>query len=393
MPYVVCLEDSMPAEIAPDFLSKLHYISESVTGFAFEGATLDRVRFDLKPGFTDAQTVSDRIAATARKMCRGYRPAEQKILKSRSLRPGSYVEDPHAELELRGDLFRFGPGRYGLGPRLVELVEVFDNRLRELARAFSASPFQFPSLIGAEALQRCKYLRSFPHSLNFVAHLREDVGAIQHFADNVTWNDNHLRVDGTDLAEIKTMLAPSICFHYYNQLQDRVLLEPSTVTGIGKCFRYESGNLRGLERLWDFTMREVIFVGSKEYVLSEREKSLELTALIFDEWELAYEIRSATDPFFIEEFASQSRFQLAFDLKFEIRADLPYKNDSLAAGSFNFHQDFFGRSFNINDAAGRPVNTGCIGFGLERLALAFVAQHGFDRQDWPASIADLIVER
>jgi hypothetical protein len=43
---------------------------------------------------------------------------------------------------------------------------------------------------------------------------------------------------------------------------------------------------------------------------------------------LSYEIRSATDPFFIEEYASAT-FQLAFDLKFEIRADLPYKQKTL----------------------------------------------------------------
>ena len=33
-------------------------------------------------------------------------------------------------------------------------------------------------------------------------------------------------------------------------------------TAAGHCFRYESRNIRGLERLWDFTMREIIYCGA-----------------------------------------------------------------------------------------------------------------------------------
>jgi len=37
------------------------------------------------------------------------------------------------------------------------------------------------------------------------------------------------------------------------------LLQPRVITAMGKCFRYESSNLSGLERLWDFNMREIVF--------------------------------------------------------------------------------------------------------------------------------------
>ena len=133
-------------------------------------------------------------------------------------------------------------------------------------------------------------------------------------------------------------------------------------------------------------MRELIFVGTQEYVASQREKTIEQTISLLDQWGFSYEIQSATDPFFIEEYATAT-FQLAFDLKFEIRAALPYKQRSLAIGSFNLHQDFFGSSLKITTNTGRPAFTGCVGFGLERLALAFVAQHGTDCRNWPESVA------
>jgi seryl-tRNA synthetase len=184
-------------------------------------------------------------------------------------------------------------------------------------------------------------------------------------------------------------LSPSVCFHLYAWFANRVL-NAQCVTAIGKCFRYESRNMAGLERLWDFTMREVIFLGTADYVLGHRQKTIDATVRILDRWGFAYEIKSATDPFFIEDYAPMAAFQLAFELKFEVLAPLPYSQKDLAIGSFNYHQDFFGRSFDISDADGVPIHTGCVGFGLERVALAFLAQHGLDPRAWPAEIAGRI---
>jgi len=147
--------------------------------------------------------------------------------------------------------------------------------------------------------------------------------------------------------------------------------------------------MRGLERLWDFTMRELIFVGPEAHVLAERQRAVERAVAFLDEWGLSYEIKSATDPFFIDEY-SASVFQLAFDLKYEFRAFLPYTGKTLAVGSFNFHRDHFGRAFDISCAEGEAATTGCVGFGLERLALAFLAQHGLDAKNWPEAVASTV---
>jgi seryl-tRNA synthetase len=267
------------------------------------------------------------------------------------------------------------------------LIEFFDRELSRMAKKFSAPPFQFPSLVGADALDRCKYIRSFPHSLTFVSHLREDLDLIQEFARAARWNGEDLECPRESLSRIECLLAPSVCFHWYAWLRDSRLLEPRSITAIGKCFRYESGNLKTLERLWDFTMREIIFVGPREFVLDQRQKAVDDTVTLFDEWGLSFEIKSATDPFFIEDYSSQTIFQSAFELKYEARASLPYKGDTLAVGSFNYHQDFFGRSFNISGESGEALHTSCVGFGLERLALAFLAQYGLDLGRWPEAVA------
>lgn len=378
---------ALPQLVANDFLSKLHYISDGLSGFEFSTPSLDRLNISFRPGReAEAEAIIERIVETARKMTSAFRSFTPKVLVSRMAHPARSTEDPHAALLKEGQLHRAGQGRYGLGPLPLRLMALFENSLLRMADRFDAPRYQFPSLIGADTLERCRYLKSFPHSLCLVSHLREDLPAIQDFARTAHWEDGGLAFDQSDLAKPKCLLAPSVCFHWYAWLADTVLPAPRTITAVGKCFRYESGNLTGLERLWDFSMRELIFTGPKSYVLEQRQLSMDAAVELLDQWGLAYEIQSATDPFFIEEFAMQSNFQRAFDLKFEVRAVLPYKGTSLAIASFNHHQDFFGRSFDIKDGSGVPIETGCIGFGLERLVLAFLAQHGVDARGWPESV-------
>jgi seryl-tRNA synthetase len=132
-------------------------------------------------------------------------------------------------------------------------------------------------------------------------------------------------------------------------------------------------------------MREIIFVGSEAYVLENRKKLVDLSVRLLDELGMAYEISTATDPFFVDSYAVQAAYQQGFELKFELLAPLPYSGKKLAVGSINYHQDFFGRSFGIEMPEG-PAHTGCIGFGYERLALAFIAQHGVNEKHWPDAV-------
>jgi hypothetical protein len=386
--YLARLNAILPAELVDDFLSKLFYVSALLTDFELTTAR-DAVSFRLPENSEPApEIIAGSIIEVAERMLRAFRPQETRILVSRR-HETRFADDPHPLLESSGDLIRFGPGRFGFGPRVVGLLDFFDRRTTQLAQTFAAEPYQFPTLIGAEVLERCKYLRSFPHSLSLVAHLNEDLRAIQNFARTARWDGTKLVCDEQDPTVIKCLLSPTICFHCYAWLQNSCLPAPRSFTAAGKCFRYESGNLGGLERLWDFTMREIIFLGPAEYVLSQREKAINESIKLLDEWQLSFEIISATDPFFVDEY-SMTSFQAAFDLKYEIQAPLPYRKKGVAVGSFNFHQDMFGRSLNISGADLQAVNTGCVGFGLERLVLAFLAQHGLNAKHWPEAVASKV---
>ena len=54
--------------------------------------------------------------------------------------------------------------------------------------------------------------------------------------------------------------------------------------------------------------------------------------------------------------------------------------------SCNCHLDHFGTAYDIRTSDGDVAHTACVGFGLERIALALFRAHGMDPSAWPASV-------
>ncbi len=102
------------------------------------------------------------------------------------------------------------------------------------------------------------------------------------------------------MAQPEACLSPPVCYHVYHRNQGVTLSPEGIVYGVrGRCFRYEASNLREMTRLWDFTMRELVFLGTSESVLHERARCAEIIGEFLDELGLAAEIRTASDPFYV----------------------------------------------------------------------------------------------
>src|SRR5207237_10695583 len=81
--------------------------------------------------------------------------------------------------------------------------------------SYQAAGHFFPSLIGADVLDRCRYVRNFPASLNLVSHLREDHEVIKEFARSVVWDGEQLVCDRTGLSAGDCLFSRSVSFHWY----------------------------------------------------------------------------------------------------------------------------------------------------------------------------------
>jgi len=135
-----------------------------------------------------------------------------------------------------------------------------------------------------------------------------------------------------------------------------------------------------------FRMREYVRAGTPEQVTSFRESWLERGRELIAEVGLPFEVDLANDPFFGRTGRIMAAGQREQGLKFELLVPINSAVSPTACLSFNYHQDHFGETWGIRTAAGEVAHTACVGFGLERVALALFKHHGLDVAAWPTGV-------
>jgi seryl-tRNA synthetase len=227
-----------------------------------------------------------------------------------------------------------------------------------------------------------------------VAHLVEDYDTIERFRRANEGARELVQPAAGALAPLDSCLLPALCYAVYAARERSAL--PSggaTVTCAGRCFRYESRNLTGVERLWEFGMREVVFLGDEGAVERARARAIEAAKDQLERWDLEGTIETANDPFFATARGGRAYWQRSGERKLELRLPVG-RNDggpyAIACASFNLHDRFFGAAFEIATDGGEPAASGCVGWGMERWMLACFAQHGFDPEAWPSWLSNRV---
>lgn len=290
-----------------------------------------------------------------------------------------------------GIAFEAGEGQVGFGEPLISLIDYFDRRIKSVAMSLpNAKEYLYPTLLPTRALEQCDYFNSFPQFVMFVTRLHNDMDVYRAFMKEYEVNPQITSGVFAHCHNHDYCLPPTMCYHSYHQHRGRQLDRDIVVTAKGKSFRFESKYSSGLERLWDFTIREIVFMGRQEFVLECREHFMRQAFSLMDELSLSGSCEVANDPFFVNvdaasKIGSQRMMELKYELNLNVRPD-----DAIAIGSFNYHDNFFGRNFDITQETGKPIASGCVGFGLERLVYAFLCQHGLHSNEWPQAVRSAV---
>ncbi|MFC6879082.1 MULTISPECIES: hypothetical protein [Actinomadura] len=393
--HVIGLDPPVPRTHADELATRVFFVSESIEDFALvpSEAGIGAVRVTVRDG-ADPGDLARKLRYVVANDVLGQRRAEPKVV-WRGTASGPPARDVFGDLLRRGAAWEAGEGQIGVGEPVLSLMDRLDARIRSLAVAeFGAVEHRYPTLIPTAAMRRCGYFQSFPQLMMFVSRLHGDVDAYRGFLGEIA--------DGGDPAEALRSraggadhcLPPTMCFHTYHRFADAPLPGGAlTVTSRGKSFRYEARYRRSLERLWDFTIREVVLLGPRARVLADRRRLMERAWDLMDELGLGGRCEVANDPFFADAGTAERVWsQHLLELKYELRLPLDAERD-VAVCSFNFHDRFFGESFGIGAEEGGEegaVHTSCAGFGLERLAYAFLCRHGAEPSAWPAGVRKAI---
>jgi seryl-tRNA synthetase len=139
-----------------------------------------------------------------------------------------------------------------------------------------------------------------------------------------------------------------------------------------------------------FRMRELIRLGDVESVRAWREDWIKRGLAMLEAIGLPAYVAVANDPFFGRGGKVQKALQREGALKFEFVIPICSEDKPTAIGSCNYHQDHFGSVFGIRTADGAVAHSACVGFGLERVALALFRTHGLDIAAWPAEVRHVL---
>jgi seryl-tRNA synthetase len=258
---------------------------------------------------------------------------------------------------------------------VVTRLAAFISRHREPG----TEVLRFPPVMSRRQLERSGYLKSFPHFLGCICCLggsEADVrGTVERFEAGEEWTD---ALSAADL-----VLTPAACYPVYPIVASRgeMPAEGLLFDVASDCFRREPS--RDLDRLQSFRMREYVCVGTPEQIGDFRERWMVRAQELAKLLGLPYRIDQASDAFFGRGGKLMAMSQIEQALKFELLVPVRSAAQPTACMSFNYHRDHFGTAWNLHNKAGAVMHTGCVAFGMDRLALALFATHGLETANWP----------
>ncbi len=289
------------------------------------------------------------------------------------------------ELVARGLLIPLGvSGVFGRGRDFEHVIDRFDALVTHEGAKLDPEVMRFPPIFNRAHYEKIDHIHNFPDLMGslhtFTGDERAHRAMLAKFEAREDWS--------RDLAPARVMMTPAICYPLYPTATGRLPAGGRRVDLQGYAFRHEPSE--DPARMQIFRMHEFVRLGTPAEALEHREYWLGKTQEIFRSVGLAVEAVVANDPFFGRGGKVQKAMQREQALKFELVIPICSVDKPTAIGSCNYHLDHFGVAFDIRSADGEVAHSACVGFGLERIALALFRTHGLEIARWPREIRDVL---
>lgn len=382
------------AELAPEIHRRIYYLSDDIVDFSLvlTGAAVAGVDIVVRAGAA-TPALLDWIRTSIIEAVRGIRPFKPRRVWDNDGPCREQADALFAELVRDKLIHVHGEGQVSIRAELVTLFQFFDALFAAASRTlFHAESYQFPTLLKTSVLADGGYFEKFPHLLMFVTRMKNDRQAFEEFRTVRDRCQPEQPVGNLHDVTCETGYSapPTMCYFVYDMFRGQELARDSAVTAVGKSFRYENKYHHPLTRLWDFTIRETVFLGTEDYVRAAVGAYRRVATSLMERLGLKGVCESANDPFFLtEQTSALVNTQLLLGAKHELRLRVG-PDATIAAASFNLHGQYFAKRFDLRapGGAGEHVFSGCIGIGLERMVFAFLLQFGTDVARWPAIVRE-----
>ncbi len=289
----------------------------------------------------------------------------------------------HDELVAMGLLVPSGVrGVYGHGGDFEHVIEQVERLVSLEGRDQSAEVMRFPPVFPRAHYNRINHLHNFPDLLGsihaFTGNEAEHRVMQRAFDEGGDWTGSLVASD--------LMLVPAACYPLYPAATGTLPEGGRTVDLRTHVFRHEPSD--DPARMQIFRQREYVRLGTAHEAVSHRDEWLRRGKALLRSIGLPVEDVVANDPFFGRGGRLAKATQREQALKFELVVPICSTEKPTAISSTNYHLDYFGKAFDIRTPDGELAHTACIGFGLERIALALFKTHGLRLRDWPREVRE-----
>ncbi|MBB3946281.1 seryl-tRNA synthetase [Rhizobium skierniewicense] len=277
-------------------------------------------------------------------------------------------------------------GLYGRSGQFEDVISGFERLIGTVGGADKAEVIRFPPGINRAYFEKSGYMKSFPQLAgtvhSFCGCELDHVSLIKSMDEGADWTKDQKITD--------IVLTPAACYPLYPTIAKRGNLpENGGLYDIQSyCFRHEPSKDPARQQL--FRMREYVRMGTESDVTEFRQLWMDRGVEMMEKIGLDVKLEIANDPFFGRAGKMLANNQRDQNLKFELLMPVTSTTNQTACMSFNYHQDAFGAKWGLNLADGTVAHTACVGFGLERIALALFSKHGLDVELWPQSVRDAL---
>jgi seryl-tRNA synthetase len=260
---------------------------------------------------------------------------------------------------------RYALGIYGRSAQFEGIVQRVRDAITELGEPGPCESLHFPPVVSRRTVERCGYLHSFPHLLGsvhtFLGDDRAHARMIEALDSGEDWSTHQTLSDA--------VLTPAACYALYPHLAGTLPESGRCVDVESWCYRHEPTDTP--ERMRAFRMREHVRVGEPLQVRAWRDEWIPRAESLLRSIGLQPYVLVANDPFFGTGARFMATSQREQQLKFELQVDIePFGRTAVM--SCNYHEQHFGEAFGIQLPNGRAAHSACVGFGLDRLALAIL---------------------
>jgi seryl-tRNA synthetase len=288
------------------------------------------------------------------------------------------------ELLAHGLLIDCGvPGVYGRSAVFEGVIERFDRYITRVGAPDDPTAIRFPPVLNRKHFEVSGYLKNMPQLAgtihSFEGGQKEHVALIQALEAGGDWSGQQRMTD--------VVLTPAGCYPLYPTLKGEQPADGRLFDVFSYCFRHEPSP--DPARMQMFRMREYVRIGQPEAVRSWRSGWLDRGVAMMQALGLKAHLALANDPFFGRTGKLLAANQREQELKYELVVPITSEENPTAVLSFNYHQDLFGGLYGISIEQD-TAHTGCVGFGMERVALALFKTHGLDPESWPRAVKEAL---